>query len=85
MSHTEFHAPSHRDRDDEDKYEFFIPELIGKTRPRALFKLSIPQGEGIVRLVSANTINEITPGELEDLIQSLQNARDFLDNQPHHR
>lgn len=77
---TEFHDPDWRD----EEQDFFPSTQVGLSRRKALFWLTVPRGEGIVKLTGATAITEMDLDDAEELLRVLGDAVEFLRNNPNH-
>lgn len=80
MARTEFHDPDWTDEDS----DFFRTRKVGQTVSRPIFMLTVPRGEGIVKITSAHSINELSLDAARELVESLGDAIEFLETHPNH-
>lgn len=79
MSRTEFHGEEGYEGDP----DIFIPRKIGTSLRKPLFSLQVDEKAGTVKITAAHTVTEIDEAHLEAVIESLQEAQDFLSSHTH--
>lgn len=78
MGRTEFHGRNTSDDDlDPDR---FVPRHVKRAASPSIFSVQIFPNSDTVRFVARESISELDSDDLDLLIESLQEARDFLDS-----